>query len=778
MKTTDAPPLMMSGRPVWLAGRETEMNVTAGFRAVFDAPPGEPVFLNITASSRYRAWINGRFAGHGPARGPHGHARVDRWDVSGLLSTAGTNVVAVEVSAYNVNTYCTVDEPAFLQAEVVTQDDVLASTAGGGAPFIGQELPERVRRVERYSFQRGFSEAYRMGPHAHSWRNATEEEFGEDDLVLEDEKPLLPFNAPLPNFDLRDPVAWVSSGELTPWTAPENLWTCPRTTAGANVKAFEREKLATVPSQFLQGFGNASVAADSAAYDRDKSVALPGNSWRILDFGANRTGFVCITVSCFLPVKLYLTFDEILVDGDVDYKRLDCVNVVEYALAPGEYHLETSEPYTLRYVKIWAVGGSAKITGATLREVASPDAARARFECSDAGANRVFEAARETFRQNAVDIFMDCPSRERAGWLCDSMFTARAAISLSGHCKIEDNFIENYLLPQTFPGLPAGMLPMCYPADHPDGNYIPNWTLWFVLQLEEYARRGGNQDVVRALEPRVMAVFDYFKAFENSDGLLEKLPAWVFVEWSRANDLVQDVNFPTNMLYAGALDAAARLYNCAPLSSKATALRDTIREQSFDGNFFVDNATREEGVLTATGNRTETCQYYAFYFDVATEATYPALWKSLTHEFGPQRETSGAYPDISPSNALPGHTLRLELLSRYGAHKQVLAEICGYFAHMADLTGTLWEHDGTQASCNHGFASHVAWVMFRDVLGITEVDYRTRKVTLKEPDAGLEWCKGAMPVPGGGLITVDWRRGDSGTLWKWELPSGYEAVLA
>jgi hypothetical protein len=68
--------------------------------------------------------------------------------------------------------------------------------------------------------------------------------------------------------------------------------------------------------------------------------------------------------------------------------------------------------------------------------------------------------------------------------------------------------------------------------------------------------------------------------------------------------------------------------------------------------------------------------------------------------------------------------------------------------------------------------------MFRDVLGITEVDYRTRKVTLKEPDAGLEWCKGAMPVPGGGLITVDWRRGDSGTLWKWELPSGYEAVLA
>ena len=30
------------------------------------------------------------------------------------------------------------------------------------------------------------------------------------------------------------------------------------------------------------------------------------------------------------------------------------------------------------------------------------------------------------------------------------------------------------------------MLPMCYPADHYDGNFIPNWAMWFVLELEEY----------------------------------------------------------------------------------------------------------------------------------------------------------------------------------------------------------------------------------------------------------------------------------------------------
>ena len=35
--------------------------------------------------------------------------------------------------------------------------------------------------------------------------------------------------------------------------------------------------------------------------------------------------------------------------------------------------------------------------------------------------------------------------------------------------------------------------------------------------------------------------------------------------------------------------------------------------------------------------------------------------------------------------------------------------IRGYFAKMADLTGTLWENDTPYASCNHGFASHVIY---------------------------------------------------------------------
>lgn len=85
------------------------------------------------------------------------------------------------------------------------------------------------------------------------------------------------------------------------------------------------------------------------------------------------------------------------------------------------------------------------------------------------------EAAIETFRQNAVDLFFDCPSRERAGWLCDSFFTGRVEYLLTGKTAIETGFLENFLHEECYAALPEGMFPMCYPADpyvfYEDGIY-------------------------------------------------------------------------------------------------------------------------------------------------------------------------------------------------------------------------------------------------------------------------------------------------------------------
>jgi alpha-L-rhamnosidase len=175
---------------------------------------------------------------------------------------------------------------------------------------------------------------------------------------------------------------------------------------------------------------------------------------------------------------------------------------------------------------------------------------------------------------------------------------------------------------------------------------------------------------------------------------------------------MQDVSFPSNMLYCGMLQAVAELYCDDTLIMQADSISETIRQMSFDGEFFVDNAIRtEDGKLQITNNRSETCQYYAFFFEVATPDTHPELWHRLTTEFGPHRSKLGLWPEIHPSNAFIGNYLRLDTLVHYGLYEQTMEEMKGYFEHMADTTGTLWEHDDTQASCNHGFASYYAYLL-------------------------------------------------------------------
>lgn len=494
----------------------------------------------------------------------------------------------------------------------------------------------------------------------------------------------------------------------------------------------------------------------------------------IYKFRCNSTGFLGTKVVVAEPAELKISFDEVLnADGHVDEKRLTCNPFVTYSLQPGEYTLESFEPYTMQYAEVKVLSGKVEVQEIFMRDYCNADVHRGKFLSDNEKMNILFETARETYRQNALDIFMDCPSRERAGWLCDSYFTARTAFDLSGNTKIEKNFLENFLLPERFKDIDEGMLPMCYPSDHWNHNHIPNWAMWFVIELEEYLYRSGDRELIDRAKKRVYDLIDYFKPFLNEDGMLEKLTRWVFVEWSAANDYVQDVNYPSNMLYSYMLDVAGRLYNDNNLLEQANKMREVIRKQAFDGEYFIDNAERGKGGrLQLTGNHTEACQYYAFFTGVATPELYPELWSRLRDEFGPVRKQTNAYADVPFANAFIGNYLRMELLSREGLSHQILEESIDFYIPMAEQTGTLWENMTSHASCNHGFASHIIRVLNRDVLGVYAISPIEKKVTLRFVDCGLKSCQGSIPV-GEESVDVKWSIADGKINVEMSLPEGY-----
>ncbi|MEI7768047.1 MAG: hypothetical protein WCJ97_11495 [Phycisphaerae bacterium] len=765
-----------AARPVWLRGWHEQMNITAGLRRVLDLPAPVRAVLRLTARTAYRAWVDGAFAGCGPARSAHGTARVDEWQ---LELTAGRHVVAIEINAANIPAYALTDERPFVQAELLVNGAIVAATGSLEAPWEALLPGERVERVQRLSRQRGFAEAWKLTPASRDWRCNTEAPRGRETLEVVAPPELLPRRVGYPRFHCVRPSRFVAGGMVDQAAAPVErsgeAWLCQN--SGLELAGFLRADwqvdLSAEAAQWRSRFDAAPVPLDSSAF------ALGQGRFAIFDFAVNRSGFLRARVRCDQPAVLYITGDEYLSDGDVNCRRLEYFCGVRYELAAGEYDLESFEVFTLRYVKILALTGDVHVENLCLREYARPTACT--FTSPDAGLNAIFESGVRTFAQNAVDVFLDCPSRERAGWLCDSFFTARVEPWLTGAISGDALFIENYALCPTLPDYPPGMLPKCYPADglprrnSPPGtlaNYIPNWPLWLVLQLTEHQTRGGDEALLAAMWPKVQALFAFFQKYLNDDGLLERLDKWVFVDWSDANQYTQAVNYPTNMLYAAALEAACTLYRRPAWGQQAAAIRQTVLAQSYDGRYFVDNAVREGGQLKRTANRTEACQYYAFWFDIASPQSHPALWEELLTQCS--ADPTVLHSGLNQAGALPAQHLRLMLLARHGQTQRLVNELRAAFLPQAELTGTLWEHTHARNSCNHAFASHVIHLLLAHLLGV-RVDRPQRTLTFRPPtDVDLPWCRARLPVSEAEFVTLGWKRQDGKLVTDVEeLPAGW-----
>lgn len=750
-------------RPVWPVGHETELNSFFTFRCAFDGRRGSRFALRVTAAYDYRATLNGKFVGFGPVRAPEDTFFVDEWP---LAAAEGTNVVSIGAAGYNCGTYYFLGQRAFLQAEVLRDGQVIAATGTGDA-FRAFDAG-RIRRAPKYSSQRTFIDAWRVG-------------LGEGRS--------LPLAVQREGRCRRRPVAY------------------PDFAVNRSFRPLRKERLAldpgrtVVPAEFIEPHKDPSKVRFAVGnletnphYELQRYAAssVPGSFGRLAPLEAvtfagdrNVAGFIGFRVKASAPCRIVISFDEILgKDGQIDFTRLECANVAEWRIGkPGTFELETFEPYAAKFIRIAALEGSAEISAPWVRTYASPLADRASFRASDPALERIFNAARESFRANAVDGFTDCPTRERACWTGDSFFTGRASSWLTGEDSLERLFLGNFLLTPAFDWSRydakgtdmTGAIPALYPGAVAWSNFIPNYMMWTVLEAEEYVARSGDRAFAEKARASVLGIVRFLDRFRNADGLLEKLPGWVFVEWSRANDLVQDVNYPSNMMYARMLEACANLYALPGLAERAQAIRREIVRQSWNGRWFCDNAVRQpDGSLKPSGECTETCQYCAFFFGTVTPESHADLWRRLLDEFGPRRAEGKRYPEIWPCNFIFGACERLELLSRAGRSRQILEETRDYFLTMADRTGTLWEHLDERASCCHGFCSIAAEYLFRDVLGVRRID-RVRRTVRVSPSADLplDWCEGTLPVSPTETAKIGWRRTSDGIVKEIDLPKGW-----
>ncbi len=748
-------------KALWIDTSPDEMNVAACFRLALDHPHDAAV-IRIAAADSYRLWIDGRLVAHGPARTAHGYARVDEIPIAhGREAALGPQnghlggeaafhcgnrrvVVVVEVHSANVPAFDVIRQRPFFASEVVASDGRLLAETSDFEAWRDRTL---VQRVRRYSFQRGFLESRRLATDTASFFKGGAAPEGWQRAVSTDATLpiLLPRGVPYPALafhDAGEPVSRFDAlpdlGALPPPRREVRLvgvggfmgfrpdeWDddpaldAARLVGAADIAAAESR--AAPNDAAPEVLGEAGCAVSNAAHCDDRPLADHAVPSALYDFGRTMTGFFSLHLEVTSPsgATILLVYDEITApDGSrfpVNPLRGSWTRVLKWRLAPGGYGLLSFQPVSARVAAVSILEGSAEIKSLGMVDFENPEAFRANLPpTGDADLDAIVSAARATFAQNAVDILMDCPSRERAAYPCDNFFAARAEALFTNHSVVERATHENYILAPQSPHLPEGMVPMCYPSDHIDGLFIPTFALWWILALAEYFGRTGDEALVTRARPKLEGLLAWFQGHVGMDGLLEDLPGWVFVEWSRCNDKdhVRGANFPSNFVYAAALEAAAVLLGRPELAARGAVVRNKAASLAWNGMWFEDNAVRDaSGVLRLTGHVTETGQYYAFWFGAASPASHGALWERLCSEFGPSRDIAGTYPEIPASNAIIGAYLRLELLLRHGRAKQCLDECKMLFLPMARTTGTLWENLSPDSSLNHGFAASAAWLI-------------------------------------------------------------------
>lgn len=704
--------MFLKAKPIYPIGKRNEMNTFAAFSTTLNDIKDTSVY--ITASSFYQLWVNGKFVSFGPARTAKGYSRVDVISIEDY-AVDGENKIVVLVSGYVCRSLSTVKQSSYLQAEIRKNGTVLRAT---GYDFEAYLPVQKVQKVRRYSMQRQFSEVWNF----ENGCNYCLPEYKADIEVLTEPLIALDRRAAYPYYEDIMLNGVESKGKLV-FDESLSYRSEPYSYKYTDSKeAFDESEIIYHPFEWVQRHDQIITSSNCSF-----PVEIGENEYAFLDFSKIETGFIKLQAYVEDDADIIIGMSEDVSGGkfQFNYTNINMYAAVEVLAKKGEkLDFISFEPYVGRFFIVAVKKGKINFENFGIKTfMHNPNGVLVKAP-EDEQLKSIFNGAVRTFNHNAVDIYMDCPSRERAGWLCDSYFTGKVEYVLYGTTQIEDAFLENYRLYKNDGTYPQGVIPMCYPSD-PHANaefrpqYIPQWTMWYILEVEDYINNRNHKNDAHLFKESIFGLLDFYNRYENSDGLLEDLPSWNFVEWSKANSWTKNVNYPTNFLYAQVLECVYKLFGDKKYFEKAENIRKKVIEKSFDGDRFYDHSLRNEnGELVLQKDCSEIAQYYAVLFG-GFDINDKKFLKLKSHIQNDYAEGSKTFPsDMEPINAFIGVYLRLEALLKIEEYSLVIQDIRSFFGEMEKETGTLWECRQHHGSRDHGFASYALVAMLKALNGL------------------------------------------------------------
>lgn len=754
-------------------------------------PSGKRTVIRLTARNFYRLYINGEIVMHGPARTAHGYCRVDELDITDRL-VCGVNHLAVEVVAYgrdwagyrHYSNDCTLEDGLFI-AEIDRGGEIFAAT--GRDDWQVCRLDARRPIAERISHSRECIEIYDLNEDYYLWRLGGGETVSA--VPIADEPCYLLREALKPTLDesfLCDLVDFgavrIDQGKrVEPFFFEENN---PLSKVLPERPTCDARRTVENPDGHLQvDYGDEGITL-MPINTEDFAVTFDG--------GESRVGFVRIRVNCERAGVIDLVHSEMIdVDGSIPHYFN---NVTRLHVSRGTTEFVTMEPILARYLRIYFRGvGAVTLDKLSMIDYSYPDEHKTSFLCSDDNVNRLYKAAKRTLLLNTLDIFMDCPDRERGGWLCDSLWTGRAASLMLSDDRVEREHIENFLLtpPES---MGHAFFPEVYPAlkeDYASFTGLTTWSFWLMCEVCEFIRRTGDIAFRDAHKPRIAAFVKGTRDFIGRTGLLENMPA-IFVDWSLSNqsEYTQPISTAANALYAYMLTELGVTFGESEWVREGERVRELLRTAVLGGkdvstlSKIPDSFTvSEDGRPCSREKFSEAALWTALWCGLFTPDEAPLLYRTVRDKTGPA-PSFAKDPMVGSSQLFIGLCIRLDMLCRQGAFDKMYADLLAICEpQLREGPGTLWENQSIDTSSRcHGFTAHFGVHLVRDLLGLGFClhgdDGEGEPTVLIAPHiCGLRWARGTHETPEG-VVSVDWRYDGESFALRVNLPKRYDCRVA
>ena len=723
--------------------------------------------LHITADQQYMLYVNGVYAGRGPARGFQVQWPYDTIDLSALLKK-GQNWLSVVVYNAGVSTFQYLHEgwAGFLCAGKWGKTEIVSN-----ADWRCRIDPSHREYTARLSMQLNFQEQV-LGDaddrrwitnsrvNLTSWQTPTTRVFGS--MPWHRVEPRQLPNLACEVWPYQAAVASAAGRCDKGWGTAHNL---------ATLWAGERQKLTTWSSPDAGKHVGLSSRLGSQREAESLEVTVPAagrNGFQavVLDLGRMGVGTWLLEASGGCGGEVVDLFASETREEDGGPRVSDpstgrgcwASMAARLTLRPGPTCFETFQMLGHRYVTLIVRDSTQPLRiRLALRHCVYPMKDAGRFQTTDATIQGIFETCRATQRVCALDTYVDTSWREQTQWWGDARVQGWNTFHLCGDDRLLERGIRQIAMQRVPNGLTYGHTPtMAHQC------ILPDFTLIWMLTFYDHYWQTGTPRLFSELWHEIEKALGYFDhEAPRRDGLLAYDPRyWLFLDWT---DL-HKTGVPTlyNLWYVHTLERLLQLAsvtcNVAAerfLQPRYQTMRRLVIEQLYDRprQLFIDGLDDKGKVVPTASIHNQTLSIMA---GLCPEA-HPTMREQVLLPYLRRQDIEGAMPSSY------WVTYIYQVMREAGEDAAVLDHMVEYWKRMTPFGGCTETfiigtdgqpepHDEFEWTFSHAWSAHPIYHLMGSLGGITQIAPGWTKVRFRPLLGVSNSVKAVYPTPLGDVV--------------------------